>query len=336
MGAPVFVNGLPGITYNPSLEGELLAKRWTAIQHEMTVGWFIVLGGLIGVGALVAQTRSRGLIGTTEFRFTLPHGLGLQEGSPVVLKGIPVGEVHGVDLTNENQIAVTTYIMNRYAPHIYVDAHVTVEESPLGFSATKVVIEPGTSRLPADPSRPLPFKQTETLMDQVEGIQDKIGVVIERVDTFVQKAESALDQVRELANVVQNGEGLAGRMISDEQLAAEAAASVAKLNEILARLDSEEGEFRTLLRDVDATVVSVRSKVEEVNVDELVQSLQATADALTRTAKRMDVSEESREALAALQRASESFGLLSRELAREPSSVIWGKDAAEAPSLRRR
>ncbi len=331
--------------------------RRSAIGHEITVGWFIVAALVIGAGGFVLKTQSRGLISSTRLRFQLAHGQGLHAGSPVEIQGIPVGEVSDVELTAENRVLVTADVASRYAKHIYTDAVVTILEAPLGFSATRVSIDPGKTKLPASGGQLLAVGVRETLMDQVATIQSDVRVVIHRLDSLVAKAEGSMDQVQTLLGRVEREEGLMGELISGEELTKDVHATVTALKTVVERLESEvlddavaavsdarkligdlrdeDGEVRKLLRDSDALILAAKDAVEDAKFGETSASLRDAADAMAKTATRMDVSEETREAMEAMKKASESFEALSRELERRPDSVIFGRPAAESPGVRR-
>jgi ABC-type transporter Mla subunit MlaD len=329
----------------------------SAIGHEITVGWFIVVALILGAGGLVLKTQSRGLISSAQLRFQLAHGQGLQSGSPVELQGIRVGEISDVELTPENRVLVTANVANRYAKHIYADAVVTIVESPLGFSATKVSIDPGKTKIRATPGQLLDVNVSETLMDQVASIQSDVRTVIRHVDSLVVKAEGSMDQLQTIMGRVEREEGLVGELVSGQELAKEVHTTITKLKTVSERLESEvlgeavaavkdareligelrdeKGDMRTLLRNSDAFIVAAKDAVEDARFGETSASLRDAAAAMTKTAARMDVSEETRGAMEAMQRASESFEALSRSLERRPDAVIFGRPTAGSPGVRR-
>jgi phospholipid/cholesterol/gamma-HCH transport system substrate-binding protein len=331
--------------------------RRSAIGHEITVGWFIVAALVLLAGGLVLKTRSRGLLASTHLKFQLDHGKGLRAGSPVQIQGIPVGEVSDVELTPENRVLVTASIANRYAEHIYSDAAVTVVESPLGFSATKVSIDPGISQVTAATEQLLEVQVTETLMDQIAVIQSDVRIVIRRLDRFVAKAEESIDQFQTLAGRIERQEGLAGQLIGDPQLADDVRTTAAKLKSTATRFEAEvldeavaaiadaralvsdlrdkNGDLNTLIRDSDDMILSVKDAIEQARVAETSASLRDAAAAMSKTATRMDVSEDTRDAMQAMRKASESFEALSRALERQPDSVIFGRPTAASPGIRR-
>jgi hypothetical protein len=252
---------------------------------------------------------------------------------------------------------VTANVANRYAKHIYADAVVTIVESPLGFSATKVSIDPGKTKIRATPGQLLDVNVSETLMDQVASIQSDVRTVIRHVDSLVVKAEGSMDQLQTIMGRVEREEGLVGELVSGQELAKEVHTTITKLKTVSERLESEvlgeavaavkdareligelrdeKGDMRTLLRNSDAFIVAAKDAVEDARFGETSASLRDAAAAMTKTAARMDVSEETRGAMEAMQRASESFEALSRSLERRPDAVIFGRPTAGSPGVRR-
>ena len=123
--------------------------RSNVVKHELMVGVFVGVGLLIAAGVFLKKTRETGLLDTRQVTFVVPHGSGLQEGGPVVMKGIRVGSVARMTLTDDHEVEVVCDISPRFASRIMTDSEATVLAPPL-IGNTKVEISPAArARSPA-------------------------------------------------------------------------------------------------------------------------------------------------------------------------------------------
>lgn len=335
--------------------------RLSSIRHELAVGWFILIACLVSGVGLVLRPRTKSLIAGHTLKFTLAHGQGLQEGSPVFVQGIPVGEIDAVELTSENKVVVTCHIHDEFAPNIRRDAHVTVIPPPL-LGTTRVEISPGTAPEPAKPGAELSVVKQPSFLEKLDRVEERADSVIARVDSFVLTAMGTLDRFRDMVDRVDRGKGLAGQLIHDPAMAEdvkETLASVRKaseriqgegIDESLATLkkaqsaidsvQAEDGRVQTLLAELNLAVKDLRAAVRDAKVGETAATLRTTADTFGKAADELSaqarpLTKEARQALNALLEASRAMRKLSDELARQPDSVIWGRRREAGPGVRR-
>jgi ABC-type transporter Mla subunit MlaD len=327
--------------------------RLTVIKHEIVVGWFVVGALIVAAVGVVVQTRTRGMLDAVDFSLEVPHARGLQRGAPVEMRGITVGSVTQVQLTKQDRVRVELEVSGTYAPHVHPDALAVLVEPPF-IGTTKVELLPGNARGSAAPGSQLTARMDQGMMEQMNR---RVDGVIADVDSFVAVASATLEETRKVLARLDRGEGVAGRLVADEQLGADVAASVSNLRKATDRFDqegldrtmavireaeslvtslnAEDGELQTLLRQLTRTTDEVRAALAEAEVGKTSAELRAAALALAETAERMEVSEETRSALAAFQKASEAMQDLAEELERQPNAVIFGRAEAASPGTRR-
>lgn len=336
-------------------------QNLSSVRHELAVGWFLLGAFLIvGVG-LVLRPRTQALIATHSLEFELAQGLGLEPGLPVLIHGIPIGELDEVELTAENRVAVSFHVLPRYVENVRADATVVVVPPPLIGQPT-ISLLPGRSESPSHPGQVLPAKVDPGLLLEVK---DELQGVVAQVTSLNALATESLSELNVILRRIERAEGVAGQLVSDPGLAEDARETMASVRraakrvettgldraletlettqELVEGLADKDGRLQSLLRGLDEAVVDLRAALESAKVDETVATLRRAADSFALTATQLGeastearpISKDLREAMRAMRDASKAFRVLSDELARQPDSVIWGKSAAPSPGLRR-
>ena len=332
--------------------------RLTVIRHEIIVGWFITAALILGAAVLLLRERApHALSEPHTVRFAVPHGRGLQPAAPVLLKGIKVGEVDRVELTRENEVEVTCRIYDDYVGNLREDAEAQVVAPPL-LGDTKVELHAGEAPRVARRGHVLKTRDEPSLLDRIGGLEGDVRGVVAHVDSLVVTAAAALQEVQSIASRIEQGQGVAGRLIRDEQLGADVQQAAARLSgaatrlegevldraveaidsgrDLLADLRREDGRLMTLLADVDQTVLEVRRSLEAAKLAETVAGLRGAAVALQEAAASIGpMTDDTRHAMRALGDASRALQVLSEELARQPNSVIFGRTPAPGPGIGR-
>lgn len=222
--------------------------RSTVVRQELAVGAFICAAVVVIGAAAYVKTRERGLIGGTSFRFSAPHGSGLQPGAPVLMQGIQVGEVSDIQLTPESRVLVTCQVAPRFADSLRADAVATIVEPPL-LGSTKVEVSPGTTAAPVAADQELTGGIQGSLTARLDTLQGRVDEVVAKVDDFVAQASSTLESVDRVVARVDKGEGLVGRLMTDEQLAKDVTDAAARLSRVAQQIDEGEGLVSLAVRD---------------------------------------------------------------------------------------
>lgn len=238
--------------------------RSTVIRHELAVGTFIVLA-LVGAGLLaVLRTRERGLIGARSFSVVVDHGSGLVAGAPVLVRGIQVGEVSDIQLTDDDRVRVTCEVAPRFAGRIRADAKATVVEPTL-LGSTKVELVPGSGEQLTPGQDVAAGAKQGSLGEQLKEIQGRVDGVVSQVEGFMGNANRTLDGIQRVVSRIDKGEGLAGRLITDPALADDLTAAMKAGRNVVDAIDRGDGLLGAAVKDpqlsadVKATVASVQS-----------------------------------------------------------------------------
>lgn len=244
--------------------------RSTVVRQELAVGAFVCATALIVGVAGFLKTRERGLIGGASFRFTADSGSGLQPGAPVLMQGIQVGEVSDIQLTPENRVVVTCQLSPRFARSVRSDAVARIVEPPL-LGSTKVEVTPGAQGDPITSGQELKGALQDSITSQLSVLQGRVDEVVAKLDAFVTQANSTLSAVDRVVARVDQGEGLLGRLLADEQLARDASEVASRLASVARQIDEGEGVVGLALRDAGlagdvrsaaSTIASIASRAD--------------------------------------------------------------------------
>lgn len=331
------------------------------MRHELAVGWFLLGAFLIvGVG-LVLRPRTQSLIASHTLSFELAHGEGIEPGLPVLIHGIPIGELEEVELTRENRVLASFHVLPAYVENVRADAVIVIVPPPL-LGKPSVELRPGRSKEGSRSGQVLPASVELGLLAEVKG---ELTGVVAQVTTLNALATETLTELNVVLRRIERGEGVAGQLISDPGLAEDtretmasvrraakriettgldqALATLETTQELVEGLAAKEGRLQSLLRGLDEAVVDLRSAIKSAKVEETVSTLRRAADSFALTAQQLGeassearpISKDLREAMRAMRDASKAFRVLSDELSRQPDSVIWGKSPGQSPGLRR-
>lgn len=245
--------------------------RSTIARHEVAVGSFLVVAVVVMALGAVLKTRERGLIGSRTFSVVVDHGSGLQAGAPVLVRGIQVGEVSDIQLTDDDRVRVTCQVAPRYAGRIRADATATVVEPAL-LGSTKVELVPGSGEpLKSSGQEVTAGRKEGSLAEQIKTLQGRVDGVVGQVERFVESANRTLDGVQRVVTGIDQGQGLAARLVHDEALANDVQAALSRARAVVEAIDRGDGLLGLAVRDpamagdVKATVASVRSISEAID-----------------------------------------------------------------------
>lgn len=263
--------------------------RSTIVKNELVVGTFVAIALLMTTAAIMKRTREKGLLDTQQVHFIVPHGSGLQTGAPVLMKGIQVGSVNDVQLTDDHQVKVTCDIAPRFAQHISKDAKVTVVEPPF-IGTTKVEIDPGETKGEVASDQKLETQVKGTFMDRVDEIEQRVSTVVARVDSFVVAANKTLESINNISTKVEKGDGLIPRLINDKKLADDTEAVIKDVRAITKAINEGEGALSLAINDKD---FAKDLKATSTDIRKIVKDIQDGKGSLGRLAKDAKLVDES-------------------------------------------
>lgn len=219
----------------------------TVVKNELLVGGFLALAFLIGGVLATKRSRDRGLLDTQRVHFAVDHGSGLQKGAPVLMRGVEIGSVGDVKLTDGHKVDVTADIAPRFAGFVTADAVATVVEPPF-LGSTRVELEPGKGKV-AGAGSELTSRIDEGLMARITSLEGDVRQVIQEVEGVAAEARETLGEVRKVATGINEGKGIASRLIHDEQMAKDVKSIVADLKTIVEQIKEGEGAAALAIND---------------------------------------------------------------------------------------
>ena len=177
----------------------------------------------------------------TEMRVWFPDAKGLRDGDAVLVAGLRWGKVKRLEFDPDQDadhriLAVAS--LNE--PLVMREGYeIEIRDSTL-LGGRQIVIDPGPaggSRLPADAE----------LRGKIAGNPlDALGDLVQENSA---KLTSAIDNLEGFTGDLRNGSGLLSRIISDQQMADEFAATITNAREVSEKIASGEGTIGKLIND---------------------------------------------------------------------------------------
>ncbi|MEI6223257.1 MAG: MlaD family protein [Deltaproteobacteria bacterium] len=310
--------------------------------NPKVVGGFIIGGTLLLLLAIASLVSGKFFTHSTTFVSYFPESVrGLQIGSPVTFRGVPLGQVTAIEAFMVNKAAgidiAVTYQVNLDRIH---DPAGTVSELKAkgAEAAAKFLVERGlraelqstslvTGQLyidldfhPDQPPRrvdfPTPYPQIPTAPTKLQQLSDR-----------VEKFASALSDLpfEEIA-----------KTLNETLTAFRDLARAPEIRSALAAVGPVGKDLSRTLGNVDKLVSDLRGKVSEADVRQVVGDLHRTLEAAERGLAQIQqtiagtsgAQRELSHTLSEISRAAAAVRVLAEYLERNPSSIIEGKPAA--------
>lgn len=271
------------------------------MSRELRVG-LLTLAALAVAGAAVFVIGERrnlfALTNTYTVRFE--NVAGLANGNPVQLSGVTVGRVEDVVLPQEvDEIRLTVRISvdRRYAARVREDSEARIKT--LGLLGDKYVeISSGSPTSPAIPSGgeipTAPATDVDRLIASGEDLVDNVVAIAVSLRTILTNMEegrglvgqlltddegvssaktsvlASIESLRRILDRVESGEGTLGALLADDGLATGMSNSLERIDGVLGKLESGDGMLPALLND----------PATRERFDHLVANLETTAERL--------------------------------------------------------
>lgn len=242
------------------------------VKNELVVGTFIAIGVAMGGVWATKRSREKGLLDTRRIHFEVTHGSGLQRGAPVLMRGVEVGSIGDVQLTDDHKVRVSCDITPRFAKFVREDTKAKVVEPPF-LGTTKVELEPGTGQA-ASGDHQVEGRIDEDFTKRLEKIETNVDVVVKRVDGLVARADKAIEQIDGVTRKVSEGEGLVARLLNDAELANDAKQVLADVRAVVHDVREGKGALAMVINDAEfagdlkQTARDVREVTEGINKGE--------------------------------------------------------------------
>jgi phospholipid/cholesterol/gamma-HCH transport system substrate-binding protein len=220
------------------------------VPGQQEVRWSQLKVGVLVIVALCALTAliflmSNSTGGFWSSRLTLrsyfENSAGLKVGAPVLLDGVTVGNVNAIHIVADRKLTPVEVVMkinHKFAPGIRVDSKSSLEtQGVLGDTLVDIDSKRAVDG-PAQNNAELPTTETPNLQDVIQASQG----TIERLDTI-------LDQVNQIANTLNSKNGSIGLLINDPTLYNKALSTVNEISAIINEVNSGQGSIGKLLKD---------------------------------------------------------------------------------------
>jgi paraquat-inducible protein B len=309
--------------------------------NPKVVGGFIIGGALLLLLAIAGLASGRFLTHNTRFVSFFPESVrGLQIGSPVTFRGVPLGQV----------TAIEAYMNRKDAG---IDIEVTFEvnldriHSPGGGSNQLQGMSPHeAAKLLAERGLRAELQSTSLVTGQLYIDLDfhperpprtlDIPTSYPQIPTAPTKLQLLGDRIEKLATVISDlpFDELA-RDLSQTLVAFRDLARSPEVKSAVAAAGGAGKDLSRTLASVDRLVLQLRTKVDDVDVKQVVADLHATLDAaekglvqIQRTlAGTSGAQREFSQTLSEISRAAAAVRVLAEYLERNPSSLVEGKPA---------
>jgi ABC-type transporter Mla subunit MlaD len=281
--------------------------------NEITGAFVLAVVALLLLGVVGTGFSQRWFTRTTEFTVLLPTGAqGLRPGAEVQMLGTVVGSVQEIWVDpKERRMKARVSVRSDFAKMFVKTDSQAILRTPFGIKDTYVEIASGS---PAAPEMPPQFAMearaegapTESLERTIVQIRDEVVPGIQEARAGVKeftalaaelrRPESNLQQsfarLNRIFGDVEKGEGLAGKVLSDPQMAAEVQKSMTGLNASLA-------EAQAVLQDLRKTTNTVAGQSQQSleQFQAILQDIQKTTAALPQTVKSINQTTEAMPAM---------------------------------------
>jgi phospholipid/cholesterol/gamma-HCH transport system substrate-binding protein len=333
-------------------------------SERVQLGIFLTVSASLFAGVLVLFAGVRLMRGEDTYRIEFEDSVsGLNLGSQVRYKGVRVGSVSGLELSDDGALVIVTITVRDGLPVVEGMQAVLASAGVTGASFISLEGgEPGAARIKDGGKIPAGQGFMQRLSERADKISARADVASERltsdenlkrIEATLARTEGLIQHVDELvveltgtvragrAFVEQNRGDLedairrSGRVAGElEGLARETRLAVAS-----ARRTWEQADLPGLVRSVDKTVLTFEGKLAQVPLGALAVALERALVALEVVMVRVGQAlgqnqDQLRAALLNLRLASDELKELSRSLREEPSRLLFSDPPAEREGLR--
>ena len=270
--------------------------KWSQLKVGLTV-----LVASITLAILIFLMSGTGGIFTHKIRLKsyYDNASGLQEGAPVRLSGVDIGNVVKIRVVSDpskslTPVEVTMKVNTRYHRNLRKDSVTSLETAGV-LGSTYIDIDSSTARTQeAVDGDTLPVREHPDLQDVVRSSQttlqnmDALLKRLDRIVAFVESGQGSIGKLiyepslynrlnatvtefQKLVNEVTEGNGTLGRLVADDELYQKANGTVDKVNALIDELNAGKGSFGKFLKDPELyntandTIANVKKLTDDVN-----------------------------------------------------------------------
>ncbi|MFP5226027.1 MAG: MlaD family protein [Acidobacteriota bacterium] len=215
--------------------------RWSQLKVGVLV--IVALCALVALVFLMSNSTGGFWSSRLTLRSYFENSAGLKVGAPVLLDGVTVGNVSEIHIVSDparrlTPVEIVMKINHRYAANIRSDSKSSLEtQGVLGDT----LVDIDSKRAHGEPVHnhdELQTTETPNLQDVIQASQG----TIERLDTI-------LDQVNQIATTLNSKNGSIGLLINDPTLYKRALTTVNELSSIVDQINNGQGSIGKLIKD---------------------------------------------------------------------------------------
>ena len=215
--------------------------RWSQLKVGVLV--IVALCALIALIFLMSNSTGGFWSGRLTLRSYFENSAGLKNGAPVLLDGVTVGNVAAIHIVNDparrlTPVEVVMKINRKYAAGIREDSKSSLETQGVLGDTLVDIDSKRANGSPIPNNAELQTTETPNLQDVIQASQG----TIERLDTI-------LDQVNQIANTLNSKNGSIGLLINDPTLYKRALTTLNELSTLVDQVNNGQGSIGKLLKD---------------------------------------------------------------------------------------
>jgi len=231
---------------------------------ELRVGLFVLVALIILALGIFYVTGAEGFwVAKVRYRAYLPEVGQLQNGAPVTLDGLPIGNVESMGLTprpmdKKHNITVVIRVNSKYSDQIRTDSTATlVTQGLLGNRYVEITRGVSGTVIPRDGVI-------------ASGIVPEMSDVVQRGYDVVQNLGVLETQISDIVTSVNKGEGTIGKFLKDPSLYNRMNDSVEKIDAMIGSVQQGQGSFGKvyasdeLYNKIDTTVTNLNDTLAAV------------------------------------------------------------------------
>jgi len=215
--------------------------RWSQLKVGVLV--IVALCALIALIFLMSNSTGGFWSRRLTLRSYFENSAGLKIGAPVLLDGVTVGNVSAMHIVSDpnrrlTPVEVVMKINPRYAKAIREDSKSSLETQGVLGDTDVDIDSKRAAGGPIQNNAELPTTETPNLQDVIQASQG----TIERLDTI-------LDQVNQIANTLNSKNGSIGLLINDPTLYKRALSTLNELSSMIDDINNGKGSVGMLIKD---------------------------------------------------------------------------------------
>ena len=178
----------------------------------------------------------------------LDQSYGIVPGTPVMLAGLNVGEVDGLDFTKLNQIKVSMKVLSKYQDMIRKDSFVTIKKSGIISGDVSLRISIGTPWLPEVKNNARLRAETPLTMEQIMAKLNPTIVDLQRI----------VRNIADLSSSIDRGKGTVGAILKKQEIYDELQGTAVNIRKTSENIKVVAGDLPRLVAQLQSIVDDVK------------------------------------------------------------------------------